>query len=198
MKPVLLCAVLAATAFPFHASAAPAVGLEQAASVQFDLRTASGAVSHVQLLASVPTKASTAATPMLRAVVQAPDGTVTRYSAALPASAVTVGADAATLRTSLGGTPLSVRWTLEQYDVVVSFGDAAGAVDKQGGWSGAGQGAKADVTLGSVRCAVSGWLGDVATHDTAEYGAPAATALRGTALQGATCKEPPSTGPTVP
>jgi hypothetical protein len=192
MKPVLLCALLAATALPLHASAAPAVGVEQAASAQFDLRTAGGAVSQVQLLASVPTRASTGAAPLLRVVVEAPDGTVTRYSAAVPASAVTVGTDAAMLRTTLGGVPLSVRWTLSQYEVVVSFGDAAAAADKQGGWTGGGQGAVAQVALGAVRCSVSGWLGDAVAHDTAEYGAPTASALRGVALKGASCATPPT------
>ena len=191
MKRVLLCTLLAVTAFPLDAGAAPAVGAEQAASADFDLRTAGGAVSHVQLLATVPTKASTSATPLLRAVIQDPSGTVTRYSAALPASAVTVTADTATLRTTLGGTPITMRWTLRQYVLVLSFGDAAGAVDKQGGWSGAGHGAGVDVALGSVRCNVDGWLGNVVAHDTAEYGAPTATALRGVALKGAACATPP-------
>ncbi len=196
MKPLVLCALLAATAFPLDAGAAPAVGLEQAASAHFDLRDAKGAVSSVQLLATVPTKASTAATPMLRAVIKAPDGTVTRYSAALPTSAVTIAAETATLRTTLGGVPLAVRWTLREYVLVVSFGDAAGAVDKQGGWSGAGKGAMAQISLGSVRCSIDGWMGNVAAHDTAEYGAPTASALRGVSLTGASCAAPPST--TVP
>lgn len=199
LRPALALALAGGLLLAHHADAGPAVGAEQAADTGFRLRTAAGVSYDVLVLASSPTQASSVTAPLMRLVVQPVGGSQTRYSTTLPASAVSVASDLATLRTTLAGVPLEVTWRSSPGVAVVALGDGAAAAGGVGGWSGAGQGAVADVRLGGIRCGVTGWLGVVVGHDTTDYGAPVGGALKGVSLKGASCTEIPYTSlPPVP
>lgn len=190
MRRTLVLSALAALALGPQASAAPAVGAEDGAAATFALTTAAGQHYDVRVLASVPTKASTATVARVRVHVFDPDA---KRSGDLPASGFTVDGSRSTLVTSLGGTPLRIVWTVSDYVVAASLGEASTDTEKADGWTIAGAGAVAQVTWGAVRCTTDATVvGKVLAHDTDSYGGPLAQRL-GLNLKGARCAAPATT-----
>ncbi len=192
MRRALVLSACAALALPPAAEAAPAVGAEDAAYSAITLRTSSGRVFDVQLLASRPTAVSSATTALLRVVVTARGGASQRFSAELPLSSVAVRGSTAQLRATLGGVPLVVSWGSQQYSYTVAFGDASSAAGGQGGWTAGGSTASSTIRLGSTTCrSTQGLIGTAIGHDTAAYGAAVGAAFGGASLQGARCLAEP-------
>lgn len=186
MRRALAVCVLSALALAPHASAAPAAGAEDGAGAQFTV-TAAGHSYLVRVLASRPTAAATGTGPLVRVHVLESDVKL----AGVP-SALSLGTGTASLRTALGGVPLTITWAAEQYVVAASFGEAGTDTSSSSGWLVAGSGAVARVTLGGIRCTTdSAVLGTATTHDTDSYGAPLARGL-GLRLKGARCTAPVS------
>ena len=193
MRRTLLLTTLAAGLCAGQAQAAPTVGVEKAAFATFRVTTATQQVFDVRVLASLPDVNAGTGTPKVRVVVLTADGKRSLHSATLPASAVSVTDAGASLTTRIGSLPLSVTWTTEDYVVAASFGDAAGEGTSVAGFVAAGNGARASVQLGSARCTdTTGIVGRALGHDTGEYGAPLAQALRGLSGKGLRCADVPS------
>lgn len=178
---LLALPLLALTATP--SGAAPSVGAQNAVTVGFAVPTAGGKLT-VQLVGTLPSSTSTATEPRVRVLVIAPDGSKSRYTAALKPGELQVGNGGATLTTRLGSLPLRVVWVARYEHGTVSLGAVGDALPGMAGSPFLGEGGDADATvrLGRATCKTAdGIIGTAvrADADASSYGAPLSQALRG-------------------
>jgi hypothetical protein len=190
MRRTLAVSALAALALAPQAHAAPTGGVADGAGAHFLVTTAAGQTYDLQVVAALPTKASTSSAPKLRVHVVQQD---TKRSGDLPASAVSVGTDKVTLAATLGGVPLRVTWAVDPGAVAVSFGELSSDSQTADGWMVAGKGATAQMTFGGLRCTTTNAIvGSVLGYETDSYGSALSNGL-GLNLKRARCGSPPST-----
>lgn len=189
MRRTVALSALTAVALAPLAWAAPVVGPEQGSAAQFRLTTRSG-VYTVSLLASTP---AAGGAPVLRLRLVSDSGAVSRFAGALPAGALVTQGGVTTLRTRIGSTPLSVVFRPQLPVITVSFGTVDSDNGLAEGWTIAGNGGTAAVSIGAVRCTVTVMASGAATVvDTDGYGSALRTPL-GLPLKGGRCDDIPDT-----
>lgn len=189
MRRLAAVSVLAALAIVPHAFAAPVTGVDEGAGAGVVLTTAGGQRYELRILATLATRASTATAPKLR-VLLLESGT--KRSGDLSASGFTMRGGTATLSARLGDVPLRVVWQVNENTAAASLVEAGSDLESSDGWTVAGKGGSAQVTLGAVRCTTNAAvIGTVVAHDTDGYGGPLTQGL-GLTLSGARCSSPAS------
>jgi hypothetical protein len=176
------------------ASAAPTASVEDGSGVAVELLVPGG-TALLELLASAP---RTGGPAVLRARLTTSEG-VRRLSGPLTGAALQVTPAGTVLRTRLGKLPLRVEWRPSPYAYAASFGNVEGDDAGTTGWTVAGQGSEARVTLGSADCSAgtSGVTGVASVYGDAQYGDPLAGGL-GLPTKGLRCQAVPSSGPAIP